>query len=463
MDCTAIRDLVPLYIYGDLSAAQAAELKQHVDQCAPCCAELAALEQVRQALAAAAAPATVVNIPQLYQQAARHEQSRVRRWRRVAVAGLALAAAVLLAFVMHLEIRFADQQMIVSWAGAAPDVIHTKPPKPVSVKPPAHAPDKSRESKDDADPRAHLLLPQRSYFGILRVQEGAAPYLVAKGEDGSHHRYTYLLHGTTLHGMQFLKPDDPTQPDLSRVATVYYHRHGPVGLVMEKYNWFGDGAKGNENAYHSDARLPAALVATCNQPCSALVVLWSEPPYATIGLGAGNMASYGRPFQHVHYYEIDEAVRSMSLPADGKEPYFYHVKDALKRGSNVQILMGDARQNLAKPWRAGEAGKESAGGPDQFYSVIVVDAFSTDAVPLHLLTLESFELLFKKLAPGGIVAIANVNPNLNLAPLIGDLAAKHGFAWKRVKDKGSHEPGHTASDWIFVAPKADNLKVVKDK
>src|SRR5205823_9533142 len=102
-----------------------------------------------------------------------------------------------------------------------------------------------------------------------------------------------------------------------------------VGRVMEKFNWNTDlegkviGKYGPPNTYHADARLPASLVGNCfadQVSCGmmSLASAWSEPPIATVGLGTGTMASYGRPYQHVHFYEIDNQIRRLSLPTSSR-------------------------------------------------------------------------------------------------------------------------------------------------
>src|SRR5262245_40340568 len=117
------------------------------------------------------------------------------------------------------------------------------------------------------------------------------------------------------------------------------------------------------------------------------------------------MASYARPFQHVHFYEIDDQIRRLSqaLP-NPTNPYFTYLKGAEKRGANVQVLMGDARQRMALPYKnyddydaKKDAQNVPPGGPDNFYHMMVVDAFSSDAIPAHLLTKEAFQMYFKKL------------------------------------------------------------------
>src|SRR5437763_13289732 len=108
--------------------------------------------------------------------------------------------------------------------------------------------------------------------------------------------YHSLLHGTTDHGKNFVAPDETgsigdSTKDLSRLATTYYHRLGPAGRVMELFNWFPNSP---DNVYWADARMPAAVagqvmsnLGTSALPMGGLVNLWSEPPFATIGLGTG--------------------------------------------------------------------------------------------------------------------------------------------------------------------------------
>src|SRR5581483_1373217 len=257
----------------------------------------------------------------------------------------------------------------------------------------------------------NIIVADRSYFGIIRVEEAGHEMY-----DKKVLKYRRLMHGNIDHGMNFKKPDDkfignPTE-DFSRLATTYYHRRGPAGIAMKKFDWFYNWADTSkpevvvDNTFYSDVRLPASLVGMVaplgltNLPIEALSQVWSEPPYATIGLGTGTMASYGRPFQHVHFYEIDNHIRKLSLPLRGK-PFFTYLDDAKNRGAQVQVFMGDARLRMALQYSEYNEDKEKlgqgkAGGPDNFYHLMVVDAFSSDAIPVHLLTRESFLMYFKK-------------------------------------------------------------------
>jgi hypothetical protein len=321
----------------------------------------------------------------------------------------------------------------------------------------------------------------RSYFGVLRVLEGTEKSNAGPVE------FTYLMHGTTYHGRNYIARKGN---DVSRLATTYYHRFGPVGIVMEQYNWF----PGTQNSYHGDARMPCsqigaiatALVGGGNLPAASLVDLWSEPPYATIGLGTGTMASYSRPYQHLTYYEIDEKIRNMSLPTDGNPPLFTYLQGAIKRGTDLEVIMGDARLTMERenPRNALFPYFKDVGGQqvialekspmdqhrEKYYKVIVVDAFSSDAIPVHLITKQAIQLYLDKMSDDGILCVHTSNRHLNLvrpvAKIVQDLnkdAAKNNdVGWKvmvgKDRDRRSDESaplGHFSSEYVMIY-RADN-------
>src|SRR5262245_18279786 len=106
MDCNQLREMLPLHVYGDLSADQAVAVERHLEQWSGCRAEAVGLGQVRHGLGASLATDVSRDLPRLYRQAAEHVQKRVRRWRMLAVAGLSLAAALLIAFLLRVEVHF---------------------------------------------------------------------------------------------------------------------------------------------------------------------------------------------------------------------------------------------------------------------------------------------------------------------------------------------------------------------
>jgi hypothetical protein len=329
--------------------------------------------------------------------------------------------------------------------------------------------------------RGGQLYAGRSYFGVLRVLEedeflrnekGQALYTEAEDlpPKEAEVRFNYLMHGSTYHGRNY------QTNNLGRLATTYYHRFGPVGCVMERFNWF----PGKQNTYDADARMPASFIGlgatSMGLPMAQLVDCWSEPPFATVGLGTGTMASYTRPFQHLAYYEIDDKIRAMSLPPSGKDPYFRYVKDALDRGGFVEIIMGDARLSLEREKereqeRLDKKIVEPTALRENYYHALVLDAFSSDAIPVHLITEEAIKLYMSKLAPDGVLLVHTSNRHLELIRPVADIAKALDLDWIVAHDPGgadrnSRRPpvpnrvnslGHFGSEYIMLARKDRGL------
>src|SRR5262249_17860638 len=144
-----------------------------------------------------------------------------------------------------------------------------------------------------------------------------------------------------------------------------------------------------------------------------------KPPMAVLGLGTATMAGYTRPEQEIWYFEIDRAV----LRIASNPKYFTFLTDAIARGAVVKIIMGDGRLQMKKE------------SPPSHFGLILLDAFSSDAIPTHLLTREAFEEVYlPKLAPGGIIGVHISNRHLSLEPLVGNLAQSLGLAAIRRAD-----------------------------
>lgn len=232
-----------------------------------------------------------------------------------------------------------------------------------------------------------------------------------------------LFHGRTLHGQQSLDPGRRDRP-LS-----YFRREGPIGQVFERYS---------------------------EHPAS--------PGVAIVGLGAGTLASYARTGQRWTFYEIDPAIARVA--SDPR--YFTFLNDS--HAKPVTIVLGDARLRLRE-------------APDRSFGLIVLDAFSADAVPMHLLTREALRLYRSKLAPGGLLAFQITNRYVDLDPVLGTLARDAGFAcrvsydlnlsrqqissgeqksiWGVMAGRES-DLGPLASDPRWHAPKRDGSAVWKD-
>jgi spermidine synthase len=236
------------------------------------------------------------------------------------------------------------------------------------------------------------------YLAVRRDRNFYAALMIKKG--GGLHSLE-LRHGQTMHGYQSF--DQPKEP------TTYFSRDSGIGLLLA-----GQGA--------------------CSQPCPRR--------YGFIGLGVGTLAAYGRSDDVIRYYELNPQVIAYST---GEAPYFTFVRDSL---AQVTIVPGDARLSLEREF--------SEKGPQNF-DVLVVDAFSSDAIPVHLLTQEAFEIYLENLrGPDSVVAIHISNRMLDLAPVIAALAAHNHLAAVRLRKRHGTNFGER-SDWVLLSRDAKAL------
>lgn len=219
-------------------------------------------------------------------------------------------------------------------------------------------------------------------------------------------KYRLLFHGTTIHGAQSLDPAHRLEP-LS-----YYYVTGPIGQLFATFN--GTSAK---------------------------------PQVAVIGLGTGSLACYGKPGHHWTFYEIDPTVERIARDSR----YFTYLRDC---PPEIDVVLGDARLSLVK-------------APGRRYDLIILDAFSSDAIPLHLLTRQAMKLYLSKLAEGGILALHITNRHLNLKPVLGDLAKDMGLVslvqGDRKISEAEKKRGKAASTWAVMARRSADLgKMAQD-
>jgi hypothetical protein len=209
-----------------------------------------------------------------------------------------------------------------------------------------------------------------------------------------------LLSGVTEHGRQSLEADREREP------LTYYERTGPIGEVF--------------------SALPG--------PRNAARV-------AVIGLGTGALACHGRAGQQFTFYEIDPTV--VRIASDPR--YFGFLRNC---PPEVRVVVGDARRSLAE-------------APDHSYGLIVLDAFSSDAIPVHLLTREALRLYLDKLDESGLLAFHISNRLLDLEPTIGNLADDARlFAVARLEvaiSAAAWRSGKRASHWVVLARRRSDL------
>jgi spermidine synthase len=228
---------------------------------------------------------------------------------------------------------------------------------------------------------------------------------VVRNPDGP---FNDLYHGTTIHGRQHLAGSD-LAPSSPRIALTYYHASGPIGQIIAQTN-------------------PRRI--------------------AVVGLGVGSLAAYADAKTTLVFYEIDPTVRWIAADSG----YFTFIQSARRRGANVRIVLGDARLTLAR-------------APADSYDLLVIDAFSGDAVPIHLLTREAMAIYRDRLAPGGLLAMHISNMYLNLQPVIAALAQDGGWAGLYCDDlelsRSQAAAGKFASQWVVLARDPSALSSLK--
>jgi hypothetical protein len=221
-------------------------------------------------------------------------------------------------------------------------------------------------------------------------------------------RLRNLFHGGTNHGMQNL------YPATSREPLAYYTKSGPAGSILNVLD-------------------TKPLIDNAGHPRHA--------NWAVVGLGAGAMACYLQPGETLTYYEIDPTVKRIASDAH----YFTFLSQCAPA---AQIFLGDARLKLRN-------------APDGSYDLIVLDAFSGDTIPMHLMTREALALYLRKLAPGGILAFHVSNLYLRLDPTLAALARDAGLVCLTGDDTSVSEQqisaGKFPSKWIVMARNSADL------
>ncbi|MGA7522770.1 MAG: fused MFS/spermidine synthase [Acidobacteriaceae bacterium] len=195
-----------------------------------------------------------------------------------------------------------------------------------------------------------------------------------------------LTHGTIEHGTQWFAPE------FRRVPTTYYATDSGVGLALR--NCCGD--------------RPRII--------------------GVVGLGAGTLAAYGKPGDQLRFYEISPAVLPIA------ENLFTYLRES---GAQISIALGDARLSLTHE-------------PPHHFDVLVIDAFSGDAIPVHLLTTQAMAVYRRQLAPNGILAFHVSNQYLDLVPVVDGIAEAAGMQARVVDTPSNASRGEYRATWVLV-------------
>jgi hypothetical protein len=212
--------------------------------------------------------------------------------------------------------------------------------------------------------------------------------------------FLFLRDRMTSHGMQYV------DPALARLPTGYYGANSGIAMV-----------------FRDSPPLPIRV--------------------GVVGLGIGTLAAYSRPGDYFRFYEINPDVIRL---AQGPGAYFTYLRDS---PGKTEVILGDARLSLER---------EAARGEAQKFDILVLDAFSGDAIPVHLLTLESFALYQKHLrSPDSIIAVHITNRNLDLSRVLAGMARELRLSSTRIYRPS--QGGYSAqTDWVLLSENRASLR-----
>jgi hypothetical protein len=246
---------------------------------------------------------------------------------------------------------------------------------------------------------AGLIIPQKAVLYHV-IASSRNFYGVLSVVSVEQENYLALRYGNIIHGFQY------RDPERARLATGYYGPSSGANIVIR--NW---------------PRRPMRV--------------------GLVGMGVGTLAALAQPGDVFRFYEINPDVYKMS---SGKHPYFTYLQDS--RGQ-IEVVLGDARLSLEREAERGELQK---------FDVLVLDAFSSDAIPMHLLTREAFSVYEQHLrAPGSVIAVHISNQTLDLRPVLAGMGREFGFYARRVDPLLPAGP-FSQSDWILLSRESASLE-----
>ena len=257
-------------------------------------------------------------------------------------------------------------------------------------------------SDNAADEDRQTVYTSRNFYGVLRVQEEG----FYDEDDQAFVTLKYALtHGQIKHGFQFVDEYWKTQP------TTYYGRESGIGIAIQMSR-----KRQSETDKH-----PLRV--------------------GVVGLGTGTIAAYGEKGDTFRFYDINPDVVALS------DKYFTYLHDS---AAKTEVVIGDARIMMER---------EIAANQLQNFDILAIDAFSSDAIPVHLLTSECGEIYRQHLRPGGILAVHISNRFLDLNPVSRGLAEHLGWKAYRIENSGDDSAGVFSSTWILLTADEEPGKV----
>jgi len=236
--------------------------------------------------------------------------------------------------------------------------------------------------------REDVIHAERGFYGVYRVKESPLLLLDKVRHPLAPGLARVLVSGQIYHGLQFVHPES------AGIATTYYCKEGGLGLAFRE------------------------LPAQTNRHIGA------------IGLGAGTLATYGRMGDRIRFYEISPNVARLA------RSYFTFLTNSQ---AQIEVVLGDGRLSLERE-------------PEQRFDLLVLDAFSGDSIPTHLLTDEAMTAYLRQLGRDGVIAVHISNSHLDLEPVVRALAERHGLTALLVPPQAMDpSTGKLASIWMLLS------------
>lgn len=239
------------------------------------------------------------------------------------------------------------------------------------------------------------LFAHRNFYGVVNVLQ--------KEVGNNQQKANLLVHGSTIHGFQYI------DAGLRDTPTGYYSKDSGVGLAIVSNPHYGSG----------------------------MIV-------GILGLGTGTLAAYGQPGDYYRFYEINPVVVDL---ANGQGGYFSFIKDSQ---ATIDIAIGDARISLER---------ELNEGIKNDFDILVLDTFSSDSIPVHLVTRQAFDIYLQNLAPDGLIAAHISNSHLDLKPIFWKLAQYYNLEIAIVNNYSKDDPGAFQSEWVLLTKNSELLDV----
>ena len=259
---------------------------------------------------------------------------------------------------------------------------------------------------------------------VTRLMNPVVPMLVlvAVGFTGYHiYKFSGMLTRDAVvltrnfYGTLRVKDVDPGQPDGTRTLV--------NGVIMHGEQYLSEDRRKEPTSYYGETSGVGRMLKILDSASPEIRV-------GVVGLGAGTIAAYGRQGDFYCYYEINPQVRDIA------NRDFSFLGDARARGAKVNVELGDARLTLERQ------------APQQ-YDLLAIDAFSSDSIPVHLITREAMQVYLRHVKPGGVIAFHTTNRFLRLAPVVKRIAGELGLHVALIDDD-ARDSDLSSTDWVLV-------------